>query len=552
MNIGNKIIIGALGAVLGSVVVGLVVQRAVIRNQGITLTEGTMRVAILQAENTRESISALNRAGAFDQKALLEEFKQNGDLRSSTLYKTVPVVAAWTALAETAQRENFEFRVTKNFARNPKNLPTPEEKEILKLLEDGHTPEYFKVDEANNSIVFARPIVLTGDCLACHGDPKKSPTGDGKDILGYPMENWHAGEVHGAFILRSKLDRVDAVVQAGMKHTMLWLLPLAAGIGIAFYLFIRFQINRPLKRAIDFLGAASVQTSSAAKEFSKTSLALANGASQQAAALEETSASLEEIASLTKSNASHTGSAREFSGQTRAAADAGGTDMQAMSAAMEEIKASSHSIGNIIKTIDEIAFQTNLLALNAAVEAARAGEAGAGFAVVADEVRSLAQRSAKAAKETTEQIQDAITKTEKGVQLSAKVATALQEIAAKARQMDSVVEQIAGASSEQSQGIAQVNTAVMQMDAVTQSNAASSEESASSAEELNAQARSLHDAVVSLVALVGGGAQLAQNESPLAGEVPLAANHRQPPAPRQNFPKPARRASPADHQKMSF
>ena len=535
INIGNKILVGTLAAVVVSVGVGLVVQRSVIQAQGIALTRDTMRVAILQAEKMREAVSELNQHNAFDQKALLDELKKSGDLRESTLYKTVPVVAAWRTLAETAKREKFEFRIAKNSARNSKNLPTPEEKEILKVLEEGHADEYFKVDQADNSIVFARPIVLTADCLACHGDPKNSPTGDGKDVLGYAMENWRAGEVHGAFILRGKLDRVDAVVHAGLTKAALWLVPLAGAIGLAFYFFIHFKINLPLRRAIDFLGAASQRTSFSAAHFSKSSVTLAGGASQQAAALEETSASLEEIASLTKSNATNTKEAREFSSQTRLAADAGSANMQAMTVAMEEIKTSSCNIGNIIKTIDEIAFQTNLLALNAAVEAARAGEAGAGFAVVADEVRSLAQRSARAARETTAQIGDSITKTEKGVQLSAKVAETLKEITTKARQMDAVVEQISIASDEQSQGILQVNTAVLQMDTITQANAATSEESASGAEELNAQARALHDSILALSEMVGGCRSIPLNETL---PTPSAAK---PIAPKPVTPRPSQK-----------
>ncbi len=514
MKIGTKILVGTLASVAVCVAVGLVIQGKVIRSQGIALTRDTMRVAILEAESTRESIATLSRRGAFDQKALLEEYKKSGDLRGSALYKTVPVVAAWTVIEEAATRENFEFRVTKNDARNPKNQPTPEEKQILALLEDGKAEDYFKVDEANNSIIYARPIMLTGDCLACHGDPKNSPTGDGKDIVGFQMENWGVGQVHGAFVLRSKLDRVDSVVQAGMIKTAAWLIPLATLIGIGCFLFTRLQINKPLNRAIKDLSVASEQTTSAAAGFSTTSQSLASGASEQAAALEQTSASLEEMASLTKRNAESAMQAKVFSKQTRVAAETGATDMQAMTSAMQEIKESSNNIGKIIKTIDEIAFQTNLLALNAAVEAARAGEAGAGFAVVADEVRALAQRSAQAAKETTTKIQDSIQKSERGAILSSKVSDSLVEITTKARQMDDVVEQIAAASNEQSQGISQVSSAVTQMDSVTQNAAASSEETAAAAEELNAQALSLRTSVKTLIDLVGGeGASASANNN---------------------------------------
>jgi methyl-accepting chemotaxis protein len=245
----------------------------------------------------------------------------------------------------------------------------------------------------------------------------------------------------------------------------------------------------------------------AANEVSIASQNLAQGSGEQAASIEETSSSLEELASMTRRNAENAQKANDLARQTRQAADKGAADMQAMAAAMEAIRISSDDIAKIIKTIDEIAFQTNILALNAAVEAARAGEAGMGFAVVADEVRNLAQRSAQAARETAAKIQGAIGKTAQGVEISGLVGRTLDEIVIKARQVDELASEVAGASREQTSGITQINSAVGQMDRVTQSNAASAEESAAAAQELNAQAETMKRLVTNLVELVGGHQQ---------------------------------------------
>ena len=265
------------------------------------------------------------------------------------------------------------------------------------------------------------------------------------------------------------------------------------------------SVRKALSSLVRDLNDNSSQVSQAATQVSSASQTLAEGSGQQAASIEETGASLEEMASMTKSNAENAQKANDLAREARAAADKGAEDMRAMNQAMDAIKVSSDDIAKIIKTIDEIAFQTNILALNAAVEAARAGEAGMGFAVVAEEVRSLAQRSAQAAKETAAKIEGAILKTAQGVGISQKVATALNEIVAKARQVDELASEVASASRQQTQGITQINTAVGQMDKVTQSNAASAEESAAAAQELNSQAILMKEAVTALTRLVGDG-----------------------------------------------
>ena len=275
-------------------------------------------------------------------------------------------------------------------------------------------------------------------------------------------------------------------------------------LGVLSWLVAR-SIPRPFAALIQNLGEAARTNDGSAHVISQNSNVLAESASVQAASLEETSASLEEISSMAKRNSEGATRAKDLAQQARRAADAGTNDVAAMNQAMAAIKASADGIAKIIKTIDEIAFQTNILALNAAVEAARAGEAGAGFAVVAEEVRALAQRSATAARETAERIEDSVSKSRHGAEVCAKVAAGLQEITNKSRQVDELVGEIAQASGEQTQGITQVNMAVSQMDKHVQAGAARAEEAASVAQELIAQSAALQGSVAELNRLVGGG-----------------------------------------------
>jgi methyl-accepting chemotaxis protein len=267
--------------------------------------------------------------------------------------------------------------------------------------------------------------------------------------------------------------------------------------------WISQRVGRRLKELSDSLSHLADDIFGKAEGFSSASEKLSDGASRQAASLEETSASLEEMAKVANQNSADAGKTKTLAAQTRGAADTSASDMEHMTSAMDEIKTASTSISKIISTIDEIAFQTNILALNAAVEAARAGEAGAGFAVVADEVRNLAQRSAQAARETANRIEDSIKKSNRGVEISAKIAGSLGEMVQKSREVDTLVSAIAQASQEQCSGIAELKQAVGQISEVTQSAAGHADESASGARELNQQTATLRNTVENLNAFVG-------------------------------------------------
>ena len=239
--------------------------------------------------------------------------------------------------------------------------------------------------------------------------------------------------------------------------------------------------------------AESVATASA--QIAQGNNDLSARTEQQASALEETAASMEELSSTVRQNADNAQQANQLARSASNVATEGGDVVNRVVATMKDINSSSQRIADIIGVIDSIAFQTNILALNAAVEAARAGEQGRGFAVVASEVRSLAGRSAEAAKEIKQLISASVDQVAQGTQLVDQAGTTMTEVVSAIRRVTDIMGEISAASTEQSQGVAQVGEAVTQMDHTTQQNAALVEESAAAASNLQTQAEKLVQAV---------------------------------------------------------
>ncbi|MGZ8379615.1 MAG: methyl-accepting chemotaxis protein, partial [Gemmatirosa sp.] len=260
-----------------------------------------------------------------------------------------------------------------------------------------------------------------------------------------------------------------------------------------------------LDAALSQVAESAERVSAAGTQIAAGGQSLASGASEQAATLEEVSASLHDLMAAARRSAAGAADARARADGALARTETGVVATRELSEAVARIKTSSDATVGIVRTIDEIAFQTNLLALNAAVEAARAGDAGRGFAVVAEEVRALALRSADAAKRTAALIEESSGHAESGVAINARVQAALDEIDAQVRGVTGAMRDIATASEQQSDGVAQITHAVEQVNAVTQQVAANAEESAASAAELSSEAGAMQTLVGQFTLTARGG-----------------------------------------------
>jgi hypothetical protein len=247
------------------------------------------RSIVLTAESAREEMGRKWDLGLFG-RPQLREWADAGEI--DKILAAVPVVTAWNAAMMKAEEGGYEFRVPKFHPRNPKNEPDALEADVLRMLETGDVAEHYVIDRSMNAIRYFRPIKLTAECLNCHGDPANSGVywgnDQGLDPTGGPMENWHEGEVHGAFEVVQSLDAADAQITASLLQAGGVAGALAAIGATLFYLLVSRSVVRPINRLTQGLAEGADQVNDAAGQVAGASQSLAEGASEQASSLEET------------------------------------------------------------------------------------------------------------------------------------------------------------------------------------------------------------------------------------------------------------------------
>ncbi|WP_413586440.1 methyl-accepting chemotaxis protein [Bdellovibrio sp. HCB274] len=505
MKFSAKIIINIAASSLICSLAAVAISSSKIHKQGQEQLVEKSQAILSRLESVRAYIATQGGLEEDIQHAVTKfpDGKLPAEYQDRILHK-VPIFASIKVGFENSEKDSYKFRVFADNPRRKENAPTVSEAEILKMFDaNKELTEY--VENKDGEVTVYRPVRLSEKqgCLLCHGHPSTSPWGNGKDILGFPMENWVDGQIHGVFAVKSSTDEVTAAANNSSVSILLWTTLISALILVISYLLIRKPLSA-LTESIFSLSTAGTQVANTSTEILTSSNTLTQASVKAAASIEETSASTEEISSMVKRNSGHAIEAKNLAQQAADKAHIGEQEVRKLTTSMEEISASSKKIEEIISVIDDIAFQTNLLALNASVEAARAGEHGKGFAVVAEAVRGLAQSSANSAKEISSLINESAQKIENGHGVVRSSEASLKEIVSTIEKLSSLNSEISTASAEQELGIVQINQALTHMEKITLSNSESARECSTASEDLNTQAEVMKNVVDNLKKLMTG------------------------------------------------
>ena len=403
------------------------------------------RALVLMAESTREQVAHKWDQGLFSP-GKIREWMREADSREAAEAKAlaaVPVVTAWRAAQAKADEAGFEFRPIRENPRDSDHRASPTEMRAIQHFRNNPGAEEFAfIDAETNSVRYFRPVRLGKVCLSCHGDPARSEAlwgrSDGKDILGYAMEDKEEGDLHGAFEVIVPLDKADAAAVASMwKGALISLAMLIAGLLLLRWILNR-TVSRPVQEVVDGLETAAAQwdltqrlpetglkevralgvafnhfndglgqtlrgwrqrsgqLTDANQSLTATADSLASSAQDANQRVDQVSHSANEVNQVVHEVASNIQTVSDSASASTQQTRSGMESVESAAQRIQQLQESSQRVDEIMESIQAIAKKTDLLALNAAIEAANAGEAGKGFAVVADEVRKLAEQTSEA------------------------------------------------------------------------------------------------------------------------------------------------------------
>ncbi|MCK6598036.1 MAG: methyl-accepting chemotaxis protein [Bdellovibrionaceae bacterium] len=515
---------------------------------------GKSRTILSRLDKARSFVAT---QGGLKQTMELIVSKYNSDSQlteqdKSDIMKQVPIVASMKIGSDEADKEFYQFRIFSDEPRRKENQANTEEMKIFRQFEMDPNLKEIVTNDGKVLSVF-KPVYLKEKegCLICHGSPEKSPWKNGKDILGFKMENWKDGKLHGVFGIISNISVVSKAQTEGQFFTPTMMLLVGIIIATLFSLTFGYSISHKICNTFNVISRTiserAVEVTRVANAVSDAGIKLNDITSKQASALQQTSSAVEQTNAMVNKNSENAKRSREISIESKSTVEKGTKAVVEVITSIEQIangnekivnqiQESNKEIGEIVtliseignktKVINDIVFQTKLLSFNASVEAARAGEHGKGFSVVAEEVGNLAHMSGNSAKEITQLLESSINRVneivnntkqrverhimegkariQEGTKTANACGTILTIIVDQVSEVTEKVNEISIASEEQSRGISEINKAMGELDSSGQVNRSQTAQLTSEAEFLKTQADELKKLIQELDGYVDG------------------------------------------------